>query len=85
MDGGGGDSFDPCECICSHEGAMRRLISLVRRNIGFSFTNKLSMLGGLKLSAVNSSCCFRHSKLFMMCEFFRFIFAAERFTKLLHG
>lgn len=33
MDGGGsgpGDSFDPCECICSHEGAMRRLISLVR-------------------------------------------------------
>ena len=30
MDGGGGDSgFDPCECIYSHEGAMRRLISLV--------------------------------------------------------
>ena len=21
--------FDPCECICSHEGAMRRLISMV--------------------------------------------------------
>jgi len=32
MDGGGGDSFDPCECICSHEGAMRRLISLVNIN-----------------------------------------------------
>lgn len=30
--GGGGDSFDPCECICSHEGAMRRLISLVSSN-----------------------------------------------------
>ena len=29
--GGGGDSFDPCECICSHEGAMRRLISLVSK------------------------------------------------------
>ena len=27
--GGGGDPFDGCECICSYEGAMRRLISLV--------------------------------------------------------
>uniref|UniRef100_A0A6I8PYY8 Small integral membrane protein 14 n=1 Tax=Xenopus tropicalis TaxID=8364 RepID=A0A6I8PYY8_XENTR len=23
-------NFDPCECICSHEHAMRRLINLVR-------------------------------------------------------
>lgn len=30
MEGGDGGSFDPCECICSYEGAMRRLISLVR-------------------------------------------------------
>ncbi|XP_065054488.1 small integral membrane protein 14-like [Rhopilema esculentum] len=31
MDGGGGaPPFDPCECIFSHEGAMRRLISLLR-------------------------------------------------------
>ena len=41
MDGGGGDpNFDPCECIFSHEGAMRRLISLVRMelsNIIFSY------------------------------------------------
>ncbi|CAO2639812.1 Small integral membrane protein 14 [Lemmus lemmus] len=22
--------FDPCECVCSHEHAMRRLINLVR-------------------------------------------------------
>ena len=35
MDGGGGDSFDPCECICSHEGAMRRLISLVSSHDAF--------------------------------------------------
>lgn len=35
MDGGGGDSFDPCECICSHEGAMRRLISLVSSDDAF--------------------------------------------------
>ena len=28
MDGGDG-SYDPCECICSYDGAMRRLISLV--------------------------------------------------------
>lgn len=38
MDGGGGDSFDPCECICSHEGAMRRLISLVSSNDIFQVT-----------------------------------------------
>ncbi|XP_026126128.1 small integral membrane protein 14 [Carassius auratus] len=24
--------FDPCECICSHEHAMRRLISLLRQS-----------------------------------------------------
>uniref|UniRef100_A0A7N5JID1 Small integral membrane protein 14 n=1 Tax=Ailuropoda melanoleuca TaxID=9646 RepID=A0A7N5JID1_AILME len=24
--------FDPCECICSHENAMRRLISLLRQS-----------------------------------------------------
>lgn len=32
MDDGGGPGdggFDPCECIYSYEGAMRRLISLV--------------------------------------------------------
>jgi hypothetical protein len=30
MDGDGGDnSFDGCECIFSHEFAMRRLLSLV--------------------------------------------------------
>ena len=28
MEGGDG-GFDPCECICSYDGAMRRLISLV--------------------------------------------------------
>ncbi|CAF94014.1 unnamed protein product, partial [Tetraodon nigroviridis] len=22
--------FDPCECVCSHEYAMRRLLNLVR-------------------------------------------------------
>uniref|UniRef100_A0A8C3CP70 Small integral membrane protein 14 n=1 Tax=Cairina moschata TaxID=8855 RepID=A0A8C3CP70_CAIMO len=24
--------FDPCECICSHEHAMRRLINLLRQS-----------------------------------------------------
>lgn len=36
MDGGGGgpgDGFDPCECICTYDGAMRRLISLVSHYI----------------------------------------------------
>lgn len=27
------DNFDPCECVFSHEGAMQRLISLVRYKI----------------------------------------------------
>ncbi|XP_012687269.1 small integral membrane protein 14 [Clupea harengus] len=26
------DGFDPCECICSHEHAMKRLISLLRQS-----------------------------------------------------
>eukprot|EP00118_Oscarella_pearsei_P003057 m.12735 g.12735 ORF g.12735 m.12735 type:complete len:105 (+) comp24259_c0_seq2:68-382(+) len=26
-----GGGWDPCECICSHEGAMRRLLSLLRQ------------------------------------------------------
>ncbi|CAF0857545.1 unnamed protein product [Didymodactylos carnosus] len=31
MDGAGGSGgFDPCECIISHEGAMQRLISMLR-------------------------------------------------------
>ncbi|PFX18365.1 small integral membrane protein 14-like [Stylophora pistillata] len=40
MDGGGGDSFDPCECICSHEGAMRRLISLLRSSQSYCTDNQ---------------------------------------------
>ncbi|KAI2534113.1 SMIM14 isoform 3 [Pan troglodytes] len=24
--------FDPCECVCSHEHAMRRLINLLRQS-----------------------------------------------------
>lgn len=28
--GGGAPPFDPCECIFSHDGAMKRLISLLR-------------------------------------------------------
>lgn len=33
MDAGGDGGFDPCECICSYDGAMRRLISLVSLNL----------------------------------------------------
>ncbi|GFU26796.1 small integral membrane protein 14 [Nephila pilipes] len=29
------DDFDPCECVFSHEGAMRRLISLLRNSQGY--------------------------------------------------
>ena len=28
-DGGG---FDPCECVCSHESAMQRLLSMIRNS-----------------------------------------------------
>lgn len=40
MDGGDGNSFDPCECICSHEGAMRRLISLLRSSQSYCTDNQ---------------------------------------------
>ncbi|EDO47460.1 predicted protein [Nematostella vectensis] len=42
MDGGGGpgDSFDPCECICSYDGAMRRLISLLRSSQSYCTDNQ---------------------------------------------
>lgn len=59
MDGGGGDSFDPCECICSHEGAMRRLISLVSSRDTFfkwtDYTDMPTVTFGLHDSVV--SCC----------------------------
>lgn len=29
------EDFDPCECVFSHEGAMRRLISLLRNSQGY--------------------------------------------------
>lgn len=38
MDGNGGAPYDPCECIFSHEGAMRRLISLVNIALFFAKT-----------------------------------------------
>ena len=34
----GDGGWDPCECICSHNGAMRRLLSLVR---GDSFVRRV--------------------------------------------
>ena len=85
MDGGGGD-FDPCECICSHEGAMRRLISLVSTNSILKFENKPCFLPFTFLVLLWAYNLLRrgHTKLFMMCEFFRFVVAAERFTELLH-
>ncbi len=41
---GGGSSppFDPCECIFSHEGAMRRLISLVGSLLDLKTHNRMS-------------------------------------------
>uniref|UniRef100_A0A672KCL6 Small integral membrane protein 14 n=1 Tax=Sinocyclocheilus grahami TaxID=75366 RepID=A0A672KCL6_SINGR len=35
--------FDPCECICSHEHAMRRLISLVSSSSPFLSVFQISI------------------------------------------
>lgn len=32
--------FDPCECICSHEHAMRRLLNLLRQSQSFCTDNE---------------------------------------------
>ncbi|XP_059845049.1 small integral membrane protein 14 [Hemitrygon akajei] len=32
--------FDPCECICSHEYAMRRLINLLRQSQSYCTDNE---------------------------------------------
>ncbi|KAG9259929.1 small integral membrane protein 14 [Astyanax mexicanus] len=32
--------FDPCECICSHEHAMRRLINLLRQSQSYCTDNE---------------------------------------------
>ncbi|XP_031552022.1 small integral membrane protein 14-like [Actinia tenebrosa] len=44
MDGGGGGpgdgGFDPCECICTYDGAMRRLISLLRSSQSYCTDNQ---------------------------------------------
>ncbi|KAE8629401.1 hypothetical protein XENTR_v10000480 [Xenopus tropicalis] len=33
-------NFDPCECICSHEHAMRRLINLLRQSQSYCTDNE---------------------------------------------
>uniref|UniRef100_A0A8C7K1N3 Small integral membrane protein 14 n=1 Tax=Oncorhynchus kisutch TaxID=8019 RepID=A0A8C7K1N3_ONCKI len=33
--------FDPCECICTQEHAMRRLISLVRVSVQESYAERI--------------------------------------------
>lgn len=48
--------FDPCECICSHEYAMRRLINLVSsktEQIFFRVTFKTETQRWLKVFGVN--------------------------------
>ncbi|XP_054710848.1 small integral membrane protein 14-like [Uloborus diversus] len=34
------DGFDPCECVFSHEGAMRRLIALLRNSQSYCTTEE---------------------------------------------
>lgn len=34
------DDFDPCECVYSHEGAMQRLISLLRSSQAYCTTEE---------------------------------------------
>lgn len=41
--GGGDGGFDPCECICSYDGAMRRLISLLRSSQSYCTDNECLM------------------------------------------
>ncbi|XP_008109822.2 small integral membrane protein 14 [Anolis carolinensis] len=46
--------FDPCECICSHEHAMRRLINLLRQSQSYcTDTECLQELPGPNPSADN--------------------------------
>jgi hypothetical protein len=44
-DGDGG--FDPCECIFSHEMAMRRLLSLLRQSQSYCTDNECTQDGAL--------------------------------------
>ncbi|XP_067844694.1 small integral membrane protein 14 [Heptranchias perlo] len=53
--------FDPCECICSHEHAMRRLINLLRQSQSYCTDNEClqelpgpntSSDGGMALSMI---------------------------------
>ncbi|XP_050804069.1 small integral membrane protein 14 isoform X2 [Gopherus flavomarginatus] len=47
--------FDPCECICSHEHAMRRLINLLRQSQSYcTDTECLQELPGPNSSGDNS-------------------------------
>ena len=39
-----GDGFDPCECIFSHEMAMRRLLSLLRQSQSHCTDNECSQV-----------------------------------------
>ncbi|XP_015717990.1 small integral membrane protein 14 isoform X1 [Coturnix japonica] len=46
--------FDPCECICSHEHAMRRLINLLRQSQSYcTDTECLQELPGPNFSSDN--------------------------------
>ncbi|XP_035407178.1 small integral membrane protein 14 isoform X3 [Cygnus atratus] len=47
--------FDPCECICSHEHAMRRLINLLRQSQSYcTDTECLQELPGPNFSGDNA-------------------------------
>ena len=56
----GGD-FDPCECIFSHEMAMRRLLSLLRQSQSYCTDNECAQVrkrhlikyGGIDIKTVN--------------------------------
>jgi len=41
----GGDGFDPCECMFSHEMAMRRLLNLLRQSQSYCTDNECSQDG----------------------------------------
>jgi len=44
-EGGDGDGFDPCECMFSHEMAMRRLLNLLRQSQSYCTDNECSQDG----------------------------------------
>lgn len=49
------DGFDPCECVWSHDHAMRRLLTLLRQSQGYCTDNECLQPGQLPGEGVGAS------------------------------